>query len=734
MKTYAKRKHALYELILTLSILFLLFNATGSSAGEKSDIKLDDDGVYQVDSTVITATMTEKVLFDVPANVIVITSKDIQEKSALTITDILKDAPGIFVDRPKGIADITGGIQMRGFGESDILVLYDGIPVNSAYNGEADWSTIPIDTIDRIEIAKGAASSLYGGRAVGGVINIIASKPENTEAKVKAYGYYGTNNAWRRGLSVKQRLNEKFSYYLGYEHQSTDGFSNKVASSTSSGSTKPTNTIGTGLVVSSKVDGKPRYIIGSPGNNAGKSDIFNLQLNYDFNKDKNISYRFTHNKFKYWTEDPVTYIYDADGNPLYAGSVKLPNGKWFNFSESAFTDYDGRRTTDVHALRYADNKNNFYLNFGVTDTKESGYSTGSYFDGNTPGNNISYPSRVLKANLLKTWDINDKNILTAGIEWLNQSMTRTSSKLNQWHDKDSIKSINYVEGGKNDSFALFVQDDYCINDKWEVYGGIRFDHYKKYDGYHNSPDKSILYAEESYNEISPKIAINYQANDNTSYYLSYGHSFNPPTIYKLYRSDGRYVGNPDLSPETSNTFEVGVKKKINNNKTALNLSFYNTKTENLIIAETAPAPNSDRNWYNNIDNAKRTGVDFDITHKFNDQWKGYINYSWEWATDSDGERIYGIPESILHAGLTYQYDKWTASFSTEYISERQAPEKISGVYLAYDEFFIANIGLAYQLATDCKVTLTVSNLFDEKYYLWYAAPGRTFNLGLVFDF
>ncbi|MDD4159844.1 MAG: TonB-dependent receptor [Synergistaceae bacterium] len=717
------------------SVFLFIFGASGAGAAEKGSIEQKDDGVYQMDSTVITATMTEKTLFEVPANVTVITSKDIQEKNVVTVTDILKDAPGIFVERPKGIADSSGGIQIRGFGESSILVLYDGVPVNSAYSGSVDWSSIPIDTIDRIEIAKGAASSLYGGRAVGGVINIITAAPENRDPKVKVYGYYGTNNTWRRGLSVKQRLNDKFSYYLGYEHQSTDGFSNKVSSSTSSGSANPTKTIGTGLVVSSKVDGKPRYIIGSPGNGAGESDIYNLKLNYDFDKDKNISYSYTHNKFKYWTEDPVTYIHDAEGNPLYAGSVQLPNGKWYNFSESAFTDYYGRRTTDIHALRYADNKNNFYLNFGVTDTKESGYSKGSYFDGTTPGSDVSYPSRVLKANLLKTWETSEKNTLTAGIDWQNQRMTRTSSNLAHWHDHDSITSVNYVEGGKNDIFALFLQNDYCINDQWELYAGVRFDHYKNYDGYHNSPEKTILYNETSYDEISPKIALQYHADDETSYYLSYGHSFNPPSIYQLYRSDGTYIGNPNLKPEISDTFEIGMKKKIND-KTVMNLSLYHTDTDDMIVTETVPGPDSDQRRYNNVDNAERKGLDFDISHKFSDQWDGYINYSREWMTSSEGEGMtsYISPEHIFHAGINYHYDKWSASLTTEYVSTRNAPGDISGVYLSYDEFFIANIGIAYQISPDCKATFNVSNLFDEEYYLWYAAPGRTFTLGLVYEF
>jgi len=727
----AKNKFA--ASVSAVLVFLSVINFSGCALAAENGKAVSGDSMYKIDEIVISADADRETFFDVPANITVITSEDIREKNIMTVTDALKGAPGIFVDRPKGIADTTGGIEMRGFTENDIMVLYDGTPMNSAYDGGVDWSAIPVDNIDRIEIAKGAAFPGYGGRGVAGVINIITADPAGSKIKTRVTSYYGTNNTWRRGLSVSQKLNNKFSYYIGYENESTDGFSNKVASSTASGSQYPTNTVGTGLVVSTKVDGTPRYIIGTTGNCAGSNENFNIKFKYDFDAQKTLSYSYTHNKFKYWSEDPESYIYDASGNKLYTGSVQLPSGKWYNFSESAFTDYYGRRTTDIHSLRYSDNGNNLYFGIGYTDIKDAGYSTGYYLDGDTPGKDTSYPSESIKADFRKIWNTSDRNILTAGFDWQNQKMTRTNSLLDRWHDKDSVSAVSYVEGGKNDLLGFFIQDEYSLSDKWELYLGLRCDHYRQYDGYHLESDNNVEYADSIYNELSPKIAVKYEADSLTSYYLSYGRSFNPPSIYKIYRSSDTYVGNPDLKPEISDTAEIGMTKKFGGNA-VLNISVYKADTDNMIIAETAPAPYSDKKWYNNVKKAYRTGFDFDLRYRFSKQWSGYVNYSWVRAEDGEGDIIYDIPRSIFHAGLSYRYDKWTATLSSEYISSRNSPGEISGVYLSYDAYLIADIEITYRVSEKCRMAFNVSNIFDENYYLMYAAPGRTCTLGLQFEF
>ena len=129
---------------------------------------------------------------------------------AVTVTDALKKVPGLFINRPKGIAETANGISMRGFGEDSIQVLYDGMPLNEAYDGSVNWNAIPVDNVERIEIVRGAASSLYGGRAVGGVINIITKEP-TAKMRVRLGLEYGTNGTWRKAVDVSQKATDKIS-------------------------------------------------------------------------------------------------------------------------------------------------------------------------------------------------------------------------------------------------------------------------------------------------------------------------------------------------------------------------------------------------------------------------------------------------------------------------------------------------------------------------------------------
>lgn len=714
---------------LSTSVLILICSTASAESADGQP-----ENVYKVDTTFVTATMREQNIFEVPADSCIITSEDIHQKNIVTVADAIKELPGVFVEKPKGVADATGKIYMRGFTEYNILVLYDGMPVNAAYNGSVDWSAIPVDNIEKIEAVKGAASSLYGGRAVGGVINIITSGADSDKLKARLTAFYGTHNTWRRGFSAGKKLTDKFGFYISYEDKRTDGFENKVASYTRKGSSAAVHTVGTGLKVSSKTDGKPRYIIGSKGDSGGKIKSFNINLRYDFDRFKNLSYSFTRSKFSYWSENPESCIRDANGNRLFVGSVKLPNGKWLNFDESYFTDYDGRRETDIHALRYSDRANMLYMNLGVTDTKESGYSTGDKFDGNTPGKGISYPSRTVKANIVKTWDISERNALTAGADFQQFEMTRSNSDLLRWNDHDSISRVNFTEGGKNNIYALFAQNEYAFSDKWKVYLGVRYDRYKKYDGYHHepgNPKKNREYESTSYNEISPKIALEFTPRDDISFYTSYGHSFNPPSIYQLYRSDGKYIANPDLEPETSNTFEIGLKKKFGG-RTEMNAAYYHVKTDDLI--EIVPYPrDTDKKWYRNVETATSDGVDISLSHRFSPMWSAYASYSWHRTYDERDERIYDSPEHLARGGIVYEYGKWRAAFKAAYASSSDSPQSVSDVYLAHDEHFVSGLEFSYRPSDRCRITFSIDNLFDEEYYLMYKAPGRTFTFGIQLE-
>ena len=160
----------------------------------------------------------------------------------------------------------------------------------------------------------------------------------------------------------------------------------------------------------------------------------------------------------------------------------------------------------------------------------------------------------------------------------------------------------------------------CL-EQWKVYTGVRFDQYKKEGGYSYlaSGDSRQDFPSKSFSEVSPKIAFEYTADDRTTYFTSYGHSFNPPSIYKLYRRAGTSMSsvqaNPDLEPETSNTFELGMKRDLDDN-TSLGITLFHVKTKDKIALATKNGVKA----YYNLDNATAKGVELELKHKLNDNW------------------------------------------------------------------------------------------------------------------
>ena len=112
------------------SILMTALICGSVLAGGTTVFAEENIGEFSLDTMVVTATRTAVDKIKVPSTVHVVTEEDIKQKNVLTITDALKEIPGIYDGRAGGMSDTANGIQMRGFGESDILVLYDGMPLN----------------------------------------------------------------------------------------------------------------------------------------------------------------------------------------------------------------------------------------------------------------------------------------------------------------------------------------------------------------------------------------------------------------------------------------------------------------------------------------------------------------------------------------------------------------------------------------------------------------------------
>jgi vitamin B12 transporter len=179
-----------------------------------------------LDDVVVTATKSPKKLSETGKVLTVITREQLQQNSSHSIGEILNQQTGLIVVGSTATPGTNQSVYMRGAGSGNTLILIDGVPVYDAsgISSEFDINYININQIERIEILKGAQSTLYGSDAVAGVINIITKKntykPVTGFADVSA-GSFGTLNT---AAGINGRL-KNFQYAAGGSYVRTNGIS-----------------------------------------------------------------------------------------------------------------------------------------------------------------------------------------------------------------------------------------------------------------------------------------------------------------------------------------------------------------------------------------------------------------------------------------------------------------------------------------------------------------------------
>lgn len=154
------------------------------------------------------------------ASVTVLDGANLEQRQVRTISDVLRDVPGLAVNRTGGAGGLTQ-VRIRGSEANHVLMLIDGIEVSDPYQGEYDFSTLIADDAARIEVLRGQQSSLYGSDAIGGVIHYItATGSEAPGVRLRGEGgSFGTFNGAARLAGVSGALN----YALASSWNHTDG-------------------------------------------------------------------------------------------------------------------------------------------------------------------------------------------------------------------------------------------------------------------------------------------------------------------------------------------------------------------------------------------------------------------------------------------------------------------------------------------------------------------------------
>lgn len=192
----------------------------------KKETAKKEKETIEMEEVVVTATRTETPVENLPQNVTIIKAEDIERMHVKTVDDVLQKEPGIEIIRSYGLG-YSGWVIMRGVGDKKrTLILKDGIPLNDMqYGGFSDWNKISAGDIERIEIIRGASSSLYGSSAMGGAINIITKEP--TEKLEGDLNYtYGSQNTHLHNFNIRGKTNDWLGFRLSAGGKNNDGYKN----------------------------------------------------------------------------------------------------------------------------------------------------------------------------------------------------------------------------------------------------------------------------------------------------------------------------------------------------------------------------------------------------------------------------------------------------------------------------------------------------------------------------
>ncbi|MGG7035683.1 MAG: TonB-dependent receptor plug domain-containing protein [Flavobacterium sp.] len=205
------------KLVKTFALVCVLFLFHKNNAQTVADtIKTD-----KLKEVVITGTRTERDAASLPIPVQIISGETIQKTGISRLNEIIQEQTGIIT-----VPDFGGseGIQLQGLDAAYVMILIDGQPLMGRTAGTLDLSRITVNNIERIEIIKGASSSLYGSEALGGVINIITKKIKaDNQLRMNVNYKLATFNTRDASVNVQYGKN-KIGFELFGNHFSSDGY------------------------------------------------------------------------------------------------------------------------------------------------------------------------------------------------------------------------------------------------------------------------------------------------------------------------------------------------------------------------------------------------------------------------------------------------------------------------------------------------------------------------------
>ncbi|MDR2508253.1 MAG: TonB-dependent receptor [Candidatus Accumulibacter sp.] len=642
-------------------------------------------------TVVVSASRTAEELRDVSQSMVVISQNEIRENASGNVLDLLKTR-GFQVGMSNVAGYDNGVLKMRGVSSAehgivqsgDILVLIDGRAI-----GTDNFSVLDMNAISRIEIIRGPGAMQYGSSAGGGVINVITERGRKKQALKVEAGLGSWDAKTLKASASGQSESGQFDYAV-----SASRFS-----------------------VSDYVDGKGER---NRNSKVGSREKYAVNLGWNIDKANRVGLAVQQtetNHAGYGTTPGTTYpqYKDVDYHAVdltYEGASK--NKNWFvrYFQGQSGYDLIREQPTGSQLMRPFSDYNNKFKGAQGSFNLDMGRFT-----------------------------------LVTGVDFLYYDVDQNQPN----YSYSTPRSSNLTHGEYTNTGVFAIGKAHLLEKRNLILsGGLRYDTFKS--------DLTTLYdfrpgqlkqldVSSTYHKFLPSVGVAYHPLDYLKLRANYAHAFKMPTPREqggaFYMGSVLYTGNPDIKPESSRTWDIGVD--VNYRSLDIYATYFNSNYKDRISNITI-APNE--RLYINLNKAYIRGVEagasFNAGQRFN--W-GFDFTPYVALTrmtkyeDHTGAKINDIAKTSASFGARFRHPAWKLSTNLDFVyyGQRAEYEKDAGGNT------IANLQILKNLADfggaaggDLKLKVAVNNLFDKYYRLspntgYLYLPGRSFYVGLVYD-
>lgn len=679
---------------LGFGVLLLLISPTSHAQNELLNGIADSQMPTSVlDTLVITATRSQKTLKDSPVPIRVLDSQTLDKNHAHTLKDALALLPNVNLRQIHGKTGYE--VVMQGMGGDQVLVLIDGLPLTASTGSRVNLNQYLNTEVAQIEVIQGASSSQYGSSAMGGVINVITKK-----------------------IKPNQFLTGQMSAELasnGRQNISQKTWDNNVSHIQTSMDTK-LNADGSlmGRLSASYHDDKgldDNHNHWTRIKDASQQKQITAKLMYHPNSDVN------NNKQQAWLEATQYQEEDVSRFNRRVAQNLLAQQREENIDKSRYA------MGFSHQFHHHKNDKNNIANRLLTGNLQASWLSEKYKShSNTfvfTADNINGSGSQQLANQTLTaqrktnistqlaqwqydfsdWEVaNGRHLLQIGGQWQQDT-------LSQYKDGKSELAGNQV---KRDVIEGYIQDDWLIGHDWELLTGIRYQKDSDF-GQH----------------LAPKVAVKYNHYDDKGrqhiWRASVGQGYRVPNLKERHflfdHSNLGYkvLGNPNLQPETSNSYQLGYQFELNRNVNMALNAYYND-IKNFIQTD-------ESNFtydggikifrYQNVNDAITYGGDISGNWQINPNNLLSASYAHTQTKNKQtGTELIGRPQHT--AMLTWENhltDKLQLINQLKYESKHL----VSSHDNTYSpDWLIVNSKANYQISPNFSVYAGVNNLFDEQ--------------------